>query len=316
RMADLHVRRGDKVLGPFPPDKIKQMIADGKIRQNDLIRVEGDDQWNSIGDIPNLAKLFGLDNPPATTKRPKSPKSGSGSSDSQTVFIKRGDEIHGPLTLTAVEDGIAAGKIEPSDQIGPRKTGPWEEAGTVARLFPTEEVVTDEFEGFEFEMDEDEPDDSIYDDVPSSPRAAKDDADPYYGWRFPLVIKGGQGVGCLAVFGLAIPFAVIIGLCLFLLGVDPNEAEGGFYWVGGVVSWIILLLAVPLCTGAYQRWAKRSLGPKRLSLLIAAHDEYVERSNKAFNKKYGAALSLAGTLLVVFVVLYWLLFGRIRFYVS
>ena len=40
-MTKLHVRRGDKVLGPFPPRKIKQMIADGKIRQNDLIRAEG-----------------------------------------------------------------------------------------------------------------------------------------------------------------------------------------------------------------------------------------------------------------------------------
>ena len=156
-------------------------------------------------------------------------------------------------------------------------------------------------------MDEDEPDDSIYDDVPSSPRAAKDDADPYYGWRFPGVIKRGQIAGCLLVFVFAIPFAVVVGLCLFLLGVNQMGVEGEFYIVGGVVSWIILLLTVPLWTSAYQRWAKRSLGPKRLSLLIAAHDEYIERkvgrSNRAFDKKYGMALSLVLPLLFV---LFWI----------
>jgi hypothetical protein len=57
-MLDFHVRCGDKVLGPFSPRKIKQMIADGKIKPYDRIRVEGDDQWNTIGDIPNLAKCF------------------------------------------------------------------------------------------------------------------------------------------------------------------------------------------------------------------------------------------------------------------
>ena len=57
-MAKFHVRRGDKVLGPFPPDKIKQMIADDKIKPYDLIRGEGGDQWNTIGDVPNLAKCF------------------------------------------------------------------------------------------------------------------------------------------------------------------------------------------------------------------------------------------------------------------
>ena len=147
-MADLHVRRGDTVLGPFPPDKIKQMIADGKIRQNDLIRVEGDDQWNSIADIPNLAKLFGSDNP-STAGRKKSSGTDSASSDPQKMFVKRGDAVRGPLTLKAVQDGIAAGKIDRADKIGPRNTGPWKEAGSLSKLFSSDEVVSDEFEGFD-----------------------------------------------------------------------------------------------------------------------------------------------------------------------
>jgi hypothetical protein len=147
-MADLHVRRGDKVLGPFPPDKIKQMIADDKIRQNDLIRVEGDDQWNSIRDIPNLAKLFGSDNP-STAERKKSSGTDSASSDPQKMFVKRADAVRGPLTLKAVQDGIAAGKIGRADQIGPRNTGPWKQAGSLLNLFPTDEVVSDDFEGFD-----------------------------------------------------------------------------------------------------------------------------------------------------------------------
>ncbi len=158
-MADLHVRRGDTVLGPFPPDKIKQMIADGKIRQNDLIRVEGDDQWMSLRDIPNLAKLFGPDNP-QTTKRQTSPGPDSASSDPQKMFVKRGEAVRGPLTLKAVLDGIAAGKIDRADQIGPRNTGPWKEAGSLSKFFSTDEVVSDEFDGFDF--DENEPDDPTY----------------------------------------------------------------------------------------------------------------------------------------------------------
>ena len=75
-MPDLHIRRGEKVLGPFPPDKSKQMITDDKIKLNDLIRVEGDDQLNIIGDIPNLAKYFSKDN----SRAPNSQKRyGSGS---------------------------------------------------------------------------------------------------------------------------------------------------------------------------------------------------------------------------------------------
>ncbi len=62
-MADFHIRRGDKVLGPFPPGKIKQMIADGKIKPNDLIRADGGDQWKSIRDVPKLAKIFGAEAP-------------------------------------------------------------------------------------------------------------------------------------------------------------------------------------------------------------------------------------------------------------
>ena len=148
-MPDLHVRRGDKVLGPFPPGKIKRMITEGKIKPDDLIRVEGEDQWNTIVDIPNLTKLFGSDTPPVTTRRQKGPEPGSASSGPQKMFVKRGDAVHGPLTLKAVQDGIAAGKIDRSDQIGSRNTGPWKEAGSLPKLFPTDEVVSDEFEGFE-----------------------------------------------------------------------------------------------------------------------------------------------------------------------
>ena len=158
-MPDLHVRRGEKVLGPFPPDKIKQMITDDKIKPSDLIQVGGDDQWIAIGDIPNLAKLFGSDNAQAT-KQQKSSEPDSASSDPLKMFVKRGDVIHGPLTLMAVQDGIAAGKIDRSDQVGPRKTGPWKEAGSLSRLFPTDEVVSDEFAGFD--LGEDESEDHTY----------------------------------------------------------------------------------------------------------------------------------------------------------
>lgn len=68
--AQLHVRRGDKVLGPFSPRKIKQMIADDKITPCDLIRVEGGDQWNTIGDVPNLAKYFRAKRTPKPVPRP------------------------------------------------------------------------------------------------------------------------------------------------------------------------------------------------------------------------------------------------------
>jgi hypothetical protein len=137
--GELEIRRGDKVLGPFPPGKIKQMIADGKITQNDLIRADGGDQWNSIRDIPNLAKLFGPEIP-STTKRQRSLGPDLASSDPQKMFVKRGDTVRGPLTLKAVQDGIAAGKIDRSDQIGARNTGPWKRAESFWTLFPAVKV--------------------------------------------------------------------------------------------------------------------------------------------------------------------------------
>jgi ABC-type multidrug transport system ATPase subunit len=155
QMPVLRVRRGDKVLGAFAASKIKKMLTEGKIKSSDLIQVEGDDQWNAIGGIPNLARLFAPDKP-KTGNRQKSPGPESASSGAQKLFIKRADAVRGPLTLKNIQDGIAAGTIERSDHIGPRTTGPWKPCGSISKLFPTGKVVSDEFA--ELDLGGNEPD--------------------------------------------------------------------------------------------------------------------------------------------------------------
>jgi ABC-type multidrug transport system ATPase subunit len=153
-MPVLRVRRGDKVLGAFAPAKVKQMITEGKINSSDMIQVEGDDQWNAIGAIPNLARLFVPDTP-KPGYRQKSPEKSPGSG-AQKLFVKRDDTVRGPLTFNDIQDGLAAGTIERSDQIGPRTTGPWKQCGSISKLFPTDAVVSDEFA--ELDLGGDEPD--------------------------------------------------------------------------------------------------------------------------------------------------------------
>ena len=57
-MPKLHLKRGKKVVGPFSPATIKQMVADGKVKANDLLRVEGDNDWIPASEISSLATLF------------------------------------------------------------------------------------------------------------------------------------------------------------------------------------------------------------------------------------------------------------------
>ena len=57
-MPSLHLRRGKKIVGPFSPSKIKQMISDGKIKGTDLLRVEGDSDWIPAAEIPALRDLM------------------------------------------------------------------------------------------------------------------------------------------------------------------------------------------------------------------------------------------------------------------
>jgi hypothetical protein len=57
-MAHLHVRRGEKVLGPFSPSEIKRMIEDNKIVGTDMVCMEDDTDWVQLSAIPALARLL------------------------------------------------------------------------------------------------------------------------------------------------------------------------------------------------------------------------------------------------------------------
>ena len=54
----LHIRRGKKTSGPFPPKRIRELIVEGKLKPNDLLRLDGDDSWTAASEIPNLARAF------------------------------------------------------------------------------------------------------------------------------------------------------------------------------------------------------------------------------------------------------------------
>jgi len=57
-MASLHIRRGEKVVGPFSPSEIKRMIQDDTIVGTDSVRMEGDADWVPLAEIPALASLL------------------------------------------------------------------------------------------------------------------------------------------------------------------------------------------------------------------------------------------------------------------
>ena len=155
-MPDLLVRRGEKVLGPFPPDKIKQMITDDKIKLNDLIRIEGDDQWNIIGDIPNLAKYFSKDNSRATNSQKRY---GSGSAGADAGRRSRSAKARkpawhvrdpdgqavGPITRRQLQEMCLAGEISSSTEIRHVRWPDWRPA---TQLFP--DVAQDDWGGAAF----------------------------------------------------------------------------------------------------------------------------------------------------------------------
>ena len=144
-MAQYFIKRNDRVKGPFSSTQVKSAVESKNLAATDFLGTSEAGPWRPLSDYFQMNEA--VQNQPAA-KRQKSPEPDSASSDAQTVFVKRGDAVHGPLTLKAVQDGIAAGKIDRSDQIGPQKTGPWTEAGSLSKLFPTDEVVSGAFEGF------------------------------------------------------------------------------------------------------------------------------------------------------------------------
>ena len=144
-MAQYFIKRNDRVKGPFSSTQVKSAVESKNLAATDFLGTSEAGPWRPLSDYFRMNEA--VQNQPAA-KRQKSPEPDSASSDAQTVFVKRGDAVHGPLTFKAVQDGIAAGKIDRSDQIGPEKTGPWKEAGSLSKLFPTDEVVSGVFEGF------------------------------------------------------------------------------------------------------------------------------------------------------------------------
>jgi hypothetical protein len=54
----LHIRRGVKTVGPFPPQRIKQLIVEGKIKSSDLLRLDEDNNWTPASEVPGLANSF------------------------------------------------------------------------------------------------------------------------------------------------------------------------------------------------------------------------------------------------------------------
>ena len=49
-------------------------------------------------------------------------------------FLKRGDAVHGPFSVSQVIQGAAEGKIRPDDQIGHTVDGPWKTAQDIEQL--------------------------------------------------------------------------------------------------------------------------------------------------------------------------------------
>lgn len=51
-------------------------------------------------------------------------------------FVKRDETIFGPLSTAKLKQFVTAGRVRPVDSISRKKTGPWQQAGTVTGLFP------------------------------------------------------------------------------------------------------------------------------------------------------------------------------------
>lgn len=144
-MTQYFIKRNDKVKGPFSSTQVKSAVESKNLAATDFLGTSEAGPWRPLSDYFRMNEA--VQNQPAA-KRQKRPEPDSASSDARKLFVKRGDAVHGPLTLKAVQDGIAAGKIDRSDQIGPQETGPWKEAGSLSKLFPTDEVVSGVFKGF------------------------------------------------------------------------------------------------------------------------------------------------------------------------
>ena len=120
-MTQYFIKRNDKVKGPFSSTQVKSAVESKNLAATDFLGTSEAGPWRPLSDYFRMNEA--VQNQPAA-KRQKRPEPDSASSDAQKVFVKRGDAVHGPLTLKAVQDGIAAGKIDRSDQIGPQETGP------------------------------------------------------------------------------------------------------------------------------------------------------------------------------------------------
>ena len=50
----------------------------------------------------------------------------SAASEEEEFYIRRGDKVMGPISDVKIREGIWNGKVEPTDQLGSGKSGPWQ----------------------------------------------------------------------------------------------------------------------------------------------------------------------------------------------
>jgi len=60
-MADYFIRRGQTVRGPTTAERIRELVAQSKLRRDDEIRRGEDGQWQRAGDLPGLFDSTGDD---------------------------------------------------------------------------------------------------------------------------------------------------------------------------------------------------------------------------------------------------------------
>ncbi len=140
-MTEWFIQKNGKWHGPFSPERLKELVAQGKLKKNDIIRKGKDGKPVPAGKMKGLfenAKPESKPVPvPVPVSVPQSSPVGGQTTNSVSWFYITAGQQHGPVSLHDLKMLARDGKLEPGDLVWQEGMPAWQPANHLEGLFPT-----------------------------------------------------------------------------------------------------------------------------------------------------------------------------------
>jgi len=128
----LYVKLRGRVIGPFEKDRLLQMIQQGQLSRASLVSSDGD-SWQKAGSVSSLFRQDGKG--ASRVKAVETSANGGSQQKSDEIWhYGSGTESHGPVTVQAIQELIANGKVGPNDTVWQQGMEDWEPVSNVGEF--------------------------------------------------------------------------------------------------------------------------------------------------------------------------------------